>query len=265
MNRPTNIQKGRLRQGVSLLELVIALIIAGMVLVTLFTIYSQTRRDADNISSTLERSGLSERIQQLIAQDLDRFYAVTEDVTFNLQPRLEGGLIGSSLTMESKIYDSLSRPQTYEKITWQTRYDAETRSMVLYRGHSGLVSEDKLLESQRTPEERRQLVPLCNGLTYFEIGAVAQGLKRTAYAGPILPTQVVVSLSFAPAEKRGNDYVIPPEQIVTRTIAVNRLRKINYIFTEPNLAEPNQPADSNATVSDKENPAEPNKTRRTRR
>jgi hypothetical protein len=147
MNRSTNIQAGRLRPGLSLLELVISMTIAGMVLVTLFTIYSQTRHDANTISSSLEGSGLSERIQQLIAQDLDRFYAITEDVTFNMQPKPEGGLTGATLIMESRIYDGRSRPIPYERIIWQTRYDAETQSMVLYRGHSGLISEDKLLES----------------------------------------------------------------------------------------------------------------------
>jgi hypothetical protein len=260
MNRPANIQTGRLLLGVSLLELVIAMMIAGMVLVTLFTLYSQTRRDADTISSSLEKSGLPERILQLIAQDLDRFYGITEDVTFNLQTRPEGGLVGSSVIMESRIYDRFSSPQTYERIIWQTRYDAESQSMVLYRGHSGLIAEDKLLESPPIAEERGQLVPLCRGLTYFEIGAVVGGLKRTAYGGPVTPPQVVVSLSFAEAEKKGDEYVIPPEQIITRTITLNRLRKINYVFTEPNLAEPNLPADSNSPSGGQEQPAEPNET-----
>jgi type II secretory pathway pseudopilin PulG len=254
MNRPMNIQTFRLLRGVSLLELVIAMVIASMVLVTLFTLYSQTRRDADAISSILDSSVLPERIQQLIAQDLDRFYAVTDDVTFNLQPMPSGGLAGSSLVMESSIYDGLSQPKTYERIIWLTRLDPESQSMALYRGHSGLVSEDKLLESQRTDEERSQLVPLCSGLTYFKIEAVNQGLAKSTHIGPP-PAQVVVSLSFAQPEKRGNDLAIPPEKIVTRTIAVGRLRPVRYIFTDPNLAGPGLLQDVNAPAESRKSPS----------
>jgi prepilin-type N-terminal cleavage/methylation domain-containing protein len=246
----------RLRRGLSLVELIVSMIIASVVLVSLFTIYSHARRDADSISTALENSELPQRILQLIAQDLDRFSADTE-----VETKRENGLVSSTFILESRIYDSLMRQLPYERIIWQTRYDAETQSMILYRGHSGLVSEDKLLESQRTPEERRQLIPLCNGLTHFEVKAFIQGSERVAYAGTETPTQVIVSLSFAEPEKKGNEYVIPPDQIVTRTIAVNRLRKIGYIFTEPNLAGLGRP-DEPGTTTEKdvtESSTDPNK------
>jgi hypothetical protein len=233
----------RLQRGISLVELVIATMIGSMMLVAVFVMYSHSRRNVAAISAALERNELPDRILQLLARDMDRFFADTEDVSFILQPMQYEGLVSAKLIMESKLYDNQSRPRPYERIIWDARYDNTTQSLILYRGHSGLVSEDKLLESQRTEEERRQLVPLCDGLTHFEIWVVSHGRRMNAYSQNILPEQVIVSLSFAEPQKQGNEYIIPEEEIVTRTIAVNRVRKIGYIFTEPNLAEPNIPDD----------------------
>jgi len=235
----SRLQRRWLRPGLTLVELIVSTIIAGAVLVTLMSIYSHARQDAVSVSSALEKSELPERILQLLAQDLDRLLGDSEDVIFVLHPRQDGNLNGSSIIIESSIYDTLGRARTYERVTWQTRFDAETQSMILYRGHTGLVSEDRLLESRRTEEERAQLVPLCDGLTYFHVTARVRGRDVPAFAGPILPTMVTVEISFAEPEVENNQYIIPPEKIISRTIAVNRSRKISYIFTEPNLAEPN--------------------------
>jgi prepilin-type N-terminal cleavage/methylation domain-containing protein len=251
MNAPANIQLSApgsspsLRRGLTLVELVISILIAGIMMVSLFAIYSHARMTADGISQSLDKSELPDRILQLIAQDVDRLCADTDDLIIQPELKSENGLVSSRLYLQSQIYDSTMKPVPYERIIWETRYDSESQSMILYRSHSGLVSEDNLLESQRTAEEARAFVPLCSGLTYFKITRIPTG-------GFGLPNQLIVSLSFAEPEKEGGENVIPPEQIVTRTIAANRLRKIGYIFTEPNLAEPgndgepNAPADANA-------------------
>lgn len=245
MNRHSDIMTTRrLHRGISLIEMVIAVMIGSMVLVVVFVVYSHARRSVATMSESLERDEMSGRILQLIAQDMDRCLVDTGDVSINLQPLRLEGLVSARFIMESTLYDNQKQARPYERIVWEARYDIPTQSLILYRGHSGIVSEDKLLESQRTDEERRQLVPLCDGLTHFRIMAVAGGSPRDAYAGNVLPQQFVVSLSFAEPEQEGNEYVIPEESIVTRTIAVNRARKISYIFTEPNLAEPNVPQES---------------------
>ena len=223
--------------GLSLVELVISVMIGSMVLVAVYTVYTHARRNVAAVSSAIERDELPDRILQLLARDFDRFFVDTEDLSFTRQAMREGGLVSARLIMESRIHDNQMRPRPYERIVWEARYDPPTESLILYRGHSGLVSEDKLLESQRTEEERGQLVPLCDGLTHFEVNAFVGGSPRNAFAGNVTPHQVVVSLSFATPELQGNQYVIPEESIVTRTIAVNRLRKIPYVFTEPVLAE----------------------------
>jgi hypothetical protein len=226
-------------------------------MVSLFFIYSHARQTVDSISYTLDQSQVPERILQLIAQDVDRFCADTDELVIQPELKSENGLVSSRLYLQTQIYDSMLRAVPYERVIWETRFDAETQSLILYRSHSGLVSEDSLLESQRTPEEARAFVPLCSGLTYFSITRVP-----TSSLG--LPNQLVVSLSFAQPEKEGGESVIPPEQIVTRTIAVNRLRKIGYIFTEPNLAEPDTGSEPNDTAqADTQNEAktgaDPNK------
>jgi hypothetical protein len=236
----------RLRRGISLIELVIAVMIGSMVLGVVFVVYSHARRNVAAMSASLERDELSGRILQLIAQDMDRFLVDTGDVRIELQPMQFEGLVSARLIMKSTLYDNQMQAKPYETIVWEARYDIPTQSLILYRGHSGIVSEDKLLESQRTDEEREKtvLVPLCDGLTHFRIMAVVNGNPRNAYISDALPQQFVVSISFAEPQKEGNEYVIPEEYIVTRTIAVNRSRTISYIFTEPNLAEPNVPDDA---------------------
>jgi hypothetical protein len=219
------------RKGLTLVELVISILIASVMMVSIFFIYSHSRGTIDDISRTVDQSQVPERILQLIAQDVDRFSADTDDLTILSEVKRQNGLYSSKLTLQTQIYDGSMRPIPYEKVVWETRYDSETESMILYRSHSGLVSEDNLLESQRTPEEASAFVPLCSGLTHFNIDR----FPKTAIG---LPNQLIVSLSFAQPEIEGGEKVISPELIVTRTIAVNRLRKIGYIFTEPNLAEP---------------------------
>ncbi|HSV27371.1 MAG TPA: prepilin-type N-terminal cleavage/methylation domain-containing protein [Sedimentisphaerales bacterium] len=238
MNRYRNIAKRKKRPaGLSLVEMVISVMIGGMVLVAVYTVYIHALRNVAAVSAAIERDELPDRILKLLARDLDRFFVNTEDVSFVLQPMHEGGLVSARLIMESRIYDNRMHPRPHERIVWEARYDPLSESLILYRGHSGIVSEDRLLHRHRTEEERRQLVPLCDGLTHFEINAFVEGSPRNAFAGNVPPNQVVVSLSFAPPELRGDQYVIPEDSIITRTIAVNRLRKIPYIFTEPVVAE----------------------------
>jgi hypothetical protein len=245
-----------LRRGLTLVELVISILIAGMMMVSLFFIYSHSRGTIEDISRGLDQSQLPERILQLIAQDVDRFSADSDDLTILSEISRQSGLYSSKLTLQTQIYDGSMRPVPYEKVVWETRYDAETDSMILYRSHSGLVSEDNLLESQRTAEEASAFVPLCSGLTYFNI-------DRFPKSSIGLPNQLIVSLSFAQPEVEGGEKVIAPELIMTRTIAVNRLRKIGYIFTEPNLAEPDvnepdAPSKVDSQTSNKKTAAEPN-------
>jgi prepilin-type N-terminal cleavage/methylation domain-containing protein len=269
MTRPAYIQvaargsRASLRRGLTLIELVISITVAGMMMVALFFIYSHAQSAVDGMSRTLDQSQVPQRILQLIAQDVDRFSADTDELLMQPEVRRENGLVSSRLFMQTQIYDSMMRAVPYEKVVWETRYDAESQSMILYRSHSGLVSEDNLLESQRTPEEASAYVPLCSGLTYFSV-------TKTPATGLGTPDQLIVSLSFAQPETEGGESVIPPEQIITRTIAVNRLRKIGYIFTEPNLAglgtgnEPNTPANDADQGGTGKTAADPNKRGRVR-
>ncbi len=233
------------RHGMSLVELVIAMVIGSMVLAVVFVVYSNARRSVLTATAALERDELPDRIMQLIARDLDRFFADTEDAVFVLQPMRYEGLVSSKLIMESRLYDNQMRAKPYERITWEARYDYPTESLILYRGHSGLVSEDKLLESRRTDEEKNQLVPLCDGLMHFRITVMVNGKELDAYSVAALPQQVIVRVSFAEPQEEGGVLVIPEDQIVTRTIAVNRVRKIGYIFTEPAIADTNDTNDAN--------------------
>jgi hypothetical protein len=68
-----------------------------------------------------------------------------------------------------------------------------------------------------------------------------------------MPPAITVTISFAePVEDVFGDFIIPPGQIYTRTVATDRIKKINYQFVrqefepdDPNeLSDPNEPDDN---------------------
>ena len=49
-------------------------------------------------------------------------------------------------------------------------YDYETHTLILYRSHTGMLSEDKMFEDVREESEINLVfVPICDGMTFFKI------------------------------------------------------------------------------------------------
>jgi len=223
----------REQRGFSLVEMLAALLIGTMVLVAVLGIYSRAGRSADAITHKLDSSRLPSEVLQRIAEDLDRIIASGSDTRVTIENKLDNLYPTARLTILKNYYDKGSRPQILEEIIWQTSYDYETDSLVLYRSHRGIASEDKLLDEKREDWEKGYpYVPICDGVTFFKI-QVPRGEELLDRWSGSPPPGIVVTISFAePFKTVAGDLDVPDEEKITRTIAVDRTRKIKFIFVE---------------------------------
>ncbi len=224
------------KSAFTLVEVLTALTIAALTLIALFTVYERMNTVAAGINDKLDKNALAQEILQRIAEDVDRFSLSKMNATITVENKFEKGHRIARLTMENRLYaDNKQRRKTFEKIIWQSGYDADIDSFVLYRAHSGINYEDKLLEAQKTKAERELFVPLCSGVTYFKIEAL-QGRKildKWAKSLEQLPLAIIVTISFAePLKAPTGGLDVPEEAKITRTIAIDRTRKITFIVPE---------------------------------
>ena len=121
---------------------------------------------------------------------------------------------------------------TLEEIIWQGYNDIESDmdGLVLYRGHSGITSEDKLLDEHRAEWEKGYpMVPICSGVTFFVIVVPSGENFLEKWTRNTLPKGIKVSISFTePIGTPDGDYEMLDEYKATRTIAVDRTRTIKF-------------------------------------
>lgn len=220
-----------MRRGFSLAELIAALTIGAMVLASVLSVYSRAERSADAVTRRLDGSKLPYEVLQRIAEDLDGIVEI--DKSTELLPPLnkyDHGFPSAKLTIRKIINDRNNKEVVFEEITWQSRYDLESDvvGLVLYRSHSGIGLEDKLLDKRKEDWERELFVPICNGVTFFEIRAVSGDEPIEKWDGSV-PPGIAVTISFAePFEKVDGTLDVPDDQKITRTIAIDRTRKIRF-------------------------------------
>jgi len=252
-------------RGLCLAEALITLVIGSMVLVAVLAVYARIERSSEAATVTLDSSRLAEEVLQRIAEDLDKIVVASSDTLIQLpgNKRVKG-LASSRLEIIKNVYNSENKPVTFERIIWQTYPDPYGNGMILYRAHSGIVGEDKLLDQQKEDWERQLFVPVCQGVTFFQVQAIKNGKLFEKWASPTLPMGVVVTISFAePYETVGGVLDVPEEEKITRTIAVDRTRSIRFNFAST-LKSLKAAEDPNSENIDQDNaeqraePAEPN-------
>ncbi len=221
------------RAGVSLAEVLAALVIGSMVLVALLGLYRRCEQAAAGVHRKLDNSRLPGEILQRIAEDLDRQIAPGSQTKVTIANTYKQGFPAAKLTITRKIADQRNQQRILEEIVWQSGYDVESgvEGLVLYRGHSGLTLEDKLLDKVRQDFDKAYpMVPICAGVTCFEI-LVPTGDDDFArvWTSDSPPGGIVVTISFAPPEK-GPDgsFEVPEQEKFSRTIAIDRTRKIAF-------------------------------------
>ncbi len=220
------------KMGFSLAEVLATLMIGAMILVAVLGIYSRAERSASAITRKLDSSRLPREILQRIAEDLDKIIASDSDTRIAIENKLEKGLPTSRLTIQQTIYDKDNKKQTFEEIIWQSSYDFDANSLTLYRSHSGIALEDKLLDEKRADWEKEYpFVPICTGLTFFKI-QVPQGEDfQDKWTSASLPRGITVTISFAsPYKTTTGTLDVPDSEKISRTIAIDRTRKIRFVL-----------------------------------
>ena len=93
-----------------------------------------------------------------------------------------------------------------------------------------MIEEDRLLGKKRQDWEKDYaFVPVCSGITFFSVEAVAGDDIVSKWEKPTLPYGVKVTVSFAEPEDSGSDvFIVPEESKFSRTIVVDRTRKIKF-------------------------------------
>jgi len=231
--------------GFSLAEMLAALVIGAMILVAVLGVYSRADRASDATMRKLDNSRLPREVLQRIAEDLDGIIAADTDTkVLPPQNKFDHGFPTAQLTIRKTIRDTRDSEKKFEEIIWQSSYDYEgaTDGLVLYRSHSGIAMEDKVLDKRKDDWERELLVPICSGVTFFKIRAVRGEEPINSWAGS-LPPGIQVTISFAEPFKRVDGTLdVPDEEKITRTIAIDRTRKIKFeIVSETNNEDEEDP------------------------
>jgi hypothetical protein len=217
----------------SLAEVLVALTIGAMVLVAVLSIYSRAETSAAAITRKLDSSRLPSEVLQRIAEDLDRTAVLGADTKVTIENKFENGFSTARLTVLKTIYNSKNEKQTFERIVWQTNYDNDANSLVLYRSHSGIALEDKLLDEQKEDWEKELFVPICTGVTFFKIQVPTGENFQDNWTSDSLPPGIVVTISFAePFKTLAGILDVPEDEKVIRNIAIDRTRAIKFILVK---------------------------------
>jgi len=226
----------------TLAEVLAALVIGTMVLIAVLGIYNRTERAAAAITRKLEGLRVPTEVLQRIAEDLDRVITHGADTKITIENKVTEGYQSARMRITKTIYNSKNQKQTFEEIVWQSGYDfqSEAEGLVLFRSHKGMTLEDKLLDEQRASKEKAfSFIPVCSGVTLFKIQVPSGERFVNKWTSDRLPVGVVITISFAePVETLSGALKVPEEQIITRSIAIDRTRKLRFII--PKIEDTNE-------------------------
>ena len=258
----------RMPSGFSLAEMLAAMTIGAMVLVAVLSIYSRAERSAAAVTRRLDFSRTPREILQRIAEDIDRIISSGSGAQITIQNKHDHLFPTARLTISRTFKDRANREHKFEEIVWQTSYDFESfgDGLVLYRSHSGIAAEDKVLDKNKDDWEKERFVPLCGAVTFFRINAIKGEKPVDKWSGP-LPSGIEVAISFAEPYKRVDGTLdVSDEEKIIRTIAVDRTRKIKFEIAAGMYADDQEETIGADVTEDKELPSKsPKKTEKLER
>lgn len=252
----------------SLIETMCVLVVTSMVIMACMSLYSKIKTASAAINRKLEEMTVPLDIIQLVTEDLDRLASEGFDTKITIENKYDYGYNLCQMTILNRYLDSQNQPQIFEKVVWQSSYNFETDKLILYRRHSGINLEDKIVDEYRFDIEARdetKFIPVCRGLTYFAIRvpvlkSLSEQYAMEEYAfkedtfeieeedddefldtwdQDKLPRAVSVSVSFAePYQNLQGELEVPREEILTRTMAVVRTRKVKFKLVTKDLEIP---------------------------
>jgi prepilin-type N-terminal cleavage/methylation domain-containing protein len=233
----------------TLIETLAALTVGSMVLLVVLALYSRAQRGAAACIDKLENHRLPREVLQRIAEDLDRVAGSGQDARIGIENKFQDGLPVAKMEILRFVNDAKDQPQVLERIVWQSSIDPDSGLLTLYRSHSGISVEDKLLDEQKEPWQRELFVPICTGLTFFKIEVPQDNALLNGWSNENMPPAVMVTLSFTqPYKTVSGTLDVPEEEKIIRTVAIDRTRKPAFTlapFDANQFFDTNQPFDAN--------------------
>jgi hypothetical protein len=232
-------------------------VVGSMVLVAILTIYGRANQAAEAVLRKIDAPSWTSEVLQLIAQDLGRVLNA-EDVAVQVRNGSDNGFQRAELVLRRTYHDHENKEQVLEEITWRAGYDHEGRSgLVLYRGYEGVSREDKLLDDNREDWEKGYpLVPVCRGVTFFQIQACKGEDLIDQWPLSPPPPGVRITISFGePHQRISGEYDVADHAKVSRTVAIDPIRKIQFIL--PGGQDANDVAGPNSPPADQPPTREP--------
>lgn len=241
-------RKTKSRGGFSLIEIITVMVISSMVLVSVLAIFNRVKNATASVNRKLDYEDVADEILQRIAEDLDHLAAVGFDTKVTINNKIVNGFNKSQLIIENKFYDKNNKAKTFEKIIWQSEFDTLEGMNILYRHHSGLSLEDKILDSELEAKQANGTalyIPICWGMTLFQIVVPKEDANPlTKWSDAKLPKSVAVTISFAdPVENFDGTFEVAEEDMITRHIAIDRTRKPKFIFKKKDFSRPDPDED----------------------
>ena len=245
LNMKKTFGTSRVPSGFSLAEMLVALTIGAMVTVAVLGIYRRAENSVAAVMRKLDSSRLPGEVLQRIAEDLDNIISSSSDATIIIENKFENIasrmlVPAAKLTITRTFQDIGDKEQKFQEIIWQSSYDFQSasNSLTLYRSSGGLNIEDKVLEKNKDDFEREFFVPICSGITFFKIVVLAGKNPIEKWNGSP-PPGIMVTISFAEPYKTANGtFDVPEEEKITRTIAIDRTRKIRFDLSTGEHSEP---------------------------
>jgi hypothetical protein len=167
-------------------------------------------------------------------------------VIVQIRNGFDNGFVRAELVLRRMFHDKENKEQVLEEIIWRAGYDhqGDTPGLIIYRSREGMGREDKLLEDQRADWEKNYpFVPICRGVTFFQIQAYKGEELVDQWPPSVPPAGVKVTISFAePYETVRGTRDVPDEQKIGRTFVIDAMRKIK--FSMGATEEPGEAGDS---------------------
>ncbi len=231
--------------GFALVELLTALFIVCILVISLTTIYDASTRAIASVNQRIEKGSSTSEIMRLIVDDITKASSAGTDTTFTLKSKLSGGAALYRFEIASKIYDNTGKELIYQKVIWQSDYDFITDTISLYRSAGGMMPSDPIASTQAKENPQSDIfIPVCQGLTYFTIkvpqiqdtpqGQIVDYLDQ--WANDEMPGGVVVELSFEPpVEYVTGEIEVLPEDRLVESISLNRSKEYRFQFVAKDL------------------------------
>lgn len=226
------------KKAFTLVELMAALVIGSTVLVAVIGVYNQMQAASESLDRKFASGGIGEEIVQRIAEDLDKIVSPVvgpaADTSISIKNRYDQLYHSAQMIITHTYYNNKNEKQILEQIIWQSNYDLDTGSLVIYRSRSGITDEDALLDAEKEDWEKELYVPIADGLSYFAIEVPKGELMLDSWTKPALPPAVVITLSFAkPYNNPEGNFEVEDSDKITRTAAIDRSRLIKFVYTPP--------------------------------